>query len=569
MQMQWNILQPDHDQVAQIRAHLNCHPLIATIMANRNLATPQQAAAFLEPSMDGLPSPLELGGMQEATHRIYHALKHRQRILILGDYDVDGVTATALLVQFLRSAGADVIAHIPHRIDEGYGLQPKHINQLAAPHKIDLIITVDNGSSSHTAVEAAQRFGIDTIITDHHNIDTPPAALSILNPKMDGQPPSLYGLAGVGVAFYLAIGLRMFLRQQGWWQSRQEPNLISLCDFVALGTIADMVPLTGVNRVLTKAGLRQLNTNMRPGMKALLQTCNIRHAAIGSDDIAYRLAPKINAAGRIAHARVALDLLDAPEMASALKLADTLSQLNQRRQAIGHQIYDQIIKRIEDRSDLMERNSILLADENWHPGVLGIVAAQLSARLRRPVVLLSAGNGIAKGSGRSTPAIDLYAALSRCVHLLEKFGGHPMAAGLTVKTDNIRKLQAAFEEAVNQLAPADDQGPTLQIDSEIELDQIGPGLMNELEGLEPHGTDNPAPLFAAHDVRVTSATIVGNRHRRMSLCQPSQKGPAIDAMQFNLMPETPRAENFARLAFRLQWNHYRGEKRIQMVVEGY
>ncbi len=569
MQMQWNILQPDHSQVREISAHLGCHPIIATILANRSITTVDQAAAFLEPTMDILPSPLELSGMEAATRRIFRALEHKERILVLGDYDVDGVTATALLVQFLKSAGADVMAHIPHRIEEGYGLQPKHINQLAAPHKVGVIITVDNGSSSHAAVEAAQRFGIDTIITDHHNIDTPPPAMAVINPKITGEPSALAGLAGVGVAFYLAIGLRMLLRRKGWWASRKEPNLISLCDFVALGTIADMVPLTGVNRVLAKAGLKQLNTKTRPGVEALRQTCNLRHGVIGSDDIAFRLAPRINAAGRIAHAHVALDLLNAPAMDSAQKLADTLNQLNQRRQAIGRQIYDQIIKRIGDRADIMDRKSILLADENWHPGVLGIVAAQLTNRLHRPVVLLATQNGIGKGSGRSTPEIDLYAALSRCVHLLEKFGGHRMAAGLTVKTENIRKLQEAFEEAVIQFSPTDGEKPALQIDSDIQFDQIGPRLMNELEALEPFGIGNPAPLFAAHDVKVASAAIVGNRHRRMSLCQMSQNGPAIDAMQFNLTPETPRVENFARIAFRLQWNRYRGEKRIQMVVEDF
>ncbi len=569
MQMPWNILRPDLSQVREISARVGCHPIIATILANRNITTADQAAAFLEPTMDNLPSPLELSGMQAATGRIWQAIEQNERILVFGDYDVDGITATALLAQFFDSVGADVLTHIPHRIDEGYGLQPKHINQLAAPRNVGLIITVDNGSSCHAAVDAAQRFGIDTIITDHHLVDTPPPATAVINPKLSAEPASLADLAGVGVAFYLAIGLRMLLRDNGWWESRTEPNLISLCDFVALGTIADMVPLTGVNRVLAKFGLRQLNSNTRCGIEALLQNCNLRHGVIASDDIAFRLAPRINAAGRIGHPQVALDILKAPSMDAARKLADTLGQLNQRRQEIGRKIHDQALKRIENRADLMERKSILLADERWHPGVLGIVAAQLTARLRRPVILLAAENGIARGSGRSTPEIDLYAALSLCAHLLERFGGHRMAAGLTVGTDNIRKLQAAFEKAVIQLSPAKYETPELQIDTEMRFDHISPRLLNELEGLEPFGTGNPAPLFAARDVNVASAAIVGNRHRRMSLRQPSHDGPAIDAMQFNLPPGTPRVENFAHIAFRLQWNRYRGKKRIQIVVEDF
>ncbi len=567
MQMQWNILKPDPAQVREISHRLGCHPVVAAILINRDIVSADQAAAFLEPTMDLLPSPLLLQGMEAATRRIAHALKQGERILVLGDYDVDGVTATSLLTRFLQASGADVVAHIPHRIDEGYGLQPKHINQLAAPRKIGLIITVDNGSGSHAAVEAANRFGIDTIITDHHNIDKAPSAIAVINPKLNGAPQALTSLAGVGVAFYLAIGLRMLLRERGWWSSRPEPNLIELCDLVALGSIADMVPLLGVNRVLTKAGLRQLNAKTRPGLEALRQVCKLRQGAIASEDIAFRLAPRINAAGRIAHAQVALNLLDAPDLDEAHKLAGTLSQLNQKRQAIGREIFDQVIRRVEDRADLMARKTLLLADDHWHPGVLGIVASRLVERLQRPVVLIATRDDSGKGSGRSIPGIDLHAALCRCEHLLERFGGHPMAAGLAVRTENIRKLQAAFEEAVDAMTPTEPHVPSVQIDSEIRFDQIGPRLLNELETLEPFGTGNPAPLFAAHDVRVAAASIVGGHHRRMRLCQDASDGPPIDAMQFNLTPETPRGDHFDRIAFRLQWNRYQGDKRIQMVVE--
>ncbi len=569
MQMQWKILQPDPAKVEAIRQHLNCHPITATVLANRNIESPPQADRFLQPTLDALPSPMELHGMEAATRRILAAMQHKEKILIFGDYDADGVTATALLSQFLRSAGADVMVHIPHRIEEGYGLQPKHINQLAAPQKVGLIITVDNGSSSHAAVAAARRFGIDVIITDHHNFETLPDAEAVINPKLGGQPPELAELAGVGVAFYLTIGLRMVLRDADWWKNHEEPRLIDLCDLVAIGTIADMVPLTGANRILSKAGLKQMNSDPRPGIEALCRACHLRSGSVTSEDIAFRLAPRINAAGRISHAARALELLVSRTPDTAGALAETLDQLNQKRQAIERETYDAITRRMDSRDDLLRKKSILLADDSWHSGVLGIVAAKLAARYHRPVVLLAVENGMGKGSGRSIPGLDLFGALSRCEPLLEQFGGHRLAAGLTVRSENIRKLQSDFETSVRDMTAIDDQAPHLEIDSVIQFDQIGPQLLNELKTLEPFGSKNPQPIFAAREVYVASAAIVGKYHRRMSLWQTANQDNRIDAIQFNLDPDTPKADRFEQMAFRLQWNQYRGRKRVQIVVEDF
>jgi single-stranded-DNA-specific exonuclease len=567
MPLKWKILQPDPTLVQKIREHLKCHAITAKLLANRNICTLSQASEYFQSRLDLLPSPMQLTGMAAATQRIHTALERQEKILVFGDYDADGVTATALLVDFLAGAGAMVCAHIPHRIEEGYGLQPKHINQIAAPRSIGLIITVDCGSSSHEAIDAARRFGIDVIVTDHHNIDSPPAALAVINPKLPGEPCDLAGLAGVGVAFYLTIGLRMVLRERGWWQTHNEPNLMVLSDLVALGTIADMVPLTGVNRILVKTGIRQINALTRPGIEALRTVCNIRQEMISSEDVAFRIAPRINAAGRVAHAGVALDLLNASTLNAAHGLAETLNHFNHRRQTIEQQIFDQIVRRLEGHSDLLDRKTMLLADESWHQGVLGIVASKLTARYHRPVVLIAVKDGVGKGSGRSIPGLDLFATLAQCSHLLEKFGGHRLAAGLTIRIENIRKLQAAFEEAAMQLAPGDDSTARLKIDSEIEFSQITPQLMEELEGLEPFGTDNPPPVFVANNIQVISAVIVGACHRRMSLCQASDNSAPIDAIHFNMPPNAPRADSFERLAFRMQWNRYRGEKRIQLIVE--
>ncbi|RJQ78572.1 MAG: single-stranded-DNA-specific exonuclease RecJ, partial [Desulfobacteraceae bacterium] len=424
MQLQWKILQPDRNLVREIQQGLQCHPLTAAILANRNIASSHQAVHFMQPGLENLPAPTALKGIQKAAERIVRALRLQEKIMVFGDYDADGITATAVMFNFLKAAGADVFYHLPHRVEEGYGLLPMHIMQLGVPQRVGLIITVDCGSSSFDAVAAAKRFGIDVIVTDHHNINGGglPEAHAVINPKMADQPTEFSDLAGVGVAFYLVIALRAALRAQGWWQDRPEPNLKSYCDLVAIGTIADMVSLKGVNRILARAGLDQINTDPRPGVKALLNACGVRHTPINAEDISFRLGPRINAAGRVAHPRIAFDLLNAPCLEAARPLAEDLNVLNSRRQETENEIFQQIIGSLEKRRDWSTRNSLLLAGCDWHEGVLGIVAAKLAARYHRPVMVVSAREGMAKGSARSVPQVDLYAALAQCAHLLEKYG---------------------------------------------------------------------------------------------------------------------------------------------------
>lgn len=568
MQMQWKILQPDRALVQEIQSHLQCHPVTATVLANRQVQSAQQASLFIQQGLESLPSPYLLCGIASAVERIILALQSKEKIMVFGDYDADGVTATAVLLNFLKAAGADAFYHLPHRIDEGYGLLPMHIAQLAAPHHVKLIITVDCGSSSMEAVKAAQRFGIDVVITDHHNVDAPlSGACAFINPKLPKQSAELAELAGVGVAFYLVIALRAALRSIGWWHDRPEPNLKAYCDLVAIGTIADMVSLKGINRVLIRAGLEQINRCPRLGIQALLTVCGIRHTPINSEDIAYRLGPRINAAGRMAHAKIAFDLLNAPNSEVACRLAEELNALNHRRQEAETEIYQHIITHIDSRPDLADQKSLLLAGTGWHEGVLGIVATKLTARYHRPAAVVSVKDDMAKGSGRSVSQVDLYAVLGKCEHLLEKYGGHKLAAGFSLRTKNIGLLQNAFEAAVTEMLQNEDLCPQLEIDSEIGFSSISPQLLDELESLAPFGNGNPPPLFMSRDVRVTTAFIVGRNHRKMALCQPNQEIPPIAAMQFNLAPDSPRANSFDRLAFRLQWNRYRGDREIQIIVE--
>jgi len=548
---------------------MNCHPVTAMVMANRNIKTPSDAHHFLKVSLNNLRQPSSLKDIETAVKRIYAAITGNQKILIFGDYDVDGITATTVLLIFLRYVGADVTYYIPHRINEGYSIQPMHISRYARPHRFDLIITADCGSASHRAVAAANQSGIDVIITDHHNIghDIPPA-LAVINPKRIDCDSGLQSLAGVGVAFFLLIGLRTYLREKGFWQTQPEPNLKSYCDLVALGTVADMVPLINENRILCKTGLSLINSGQRPGLTALARACGIRNETLDADDIAFRLAPRLNAAGRMDHAARAVELLTTRDAAYAATTAQTLNQLNQKRQQMEKGTLAEIEEYISTNASLLRQRSLVLSQEGWHAGLLGIVASRLMQRHYRPVVLIATENGLGKGSARSVGGINLYDALADCRQHLESFGGHSMAAGLKIRQEKIADFQQAFENAVLNRSTSEDLVQTLEIDGELDFASISGGLIDELESLMPYGTGNPEPIFKSSGIRVVSSRILGKRHRRMVLRQASRSGtPSIQAIHFNVDEQSAREKNFAEIAFKLRWNRWNSRKEAQLVVE--
>jgi single-stranded-DNA-specific exonuclease len=569
MKKHWQMLNPDPKKVDRLSRMLRCHPITASVLINRNIDSTQAAKEFLSDALNNLRSPFSLVDMDAAVNRIYGAITGNEKILIFGDYDVDGVTATVILLDFLRYAGADVSYYIPHRVSEGYSIQPTHISRIARPHKIDLIITADCGSDSHRAVSAAKRSGIDMIITDHHTIlENIPPALAVINPKRRDCPADLRDLAGVGVAFFLLICLRTRLREKGFWQERPEPNLKNYCDLVALGTVADMVPLVAENRILCKTGLKLIHTGRRPGLKALLEASAIHNDALDADDIAFRLAPRINAAGRMDHAARAVELLTAEHLDSAKKTAQTLNLLNQKRRQIEQGILTEIQNFIESNASLRQQRSLVLSGEGWHAGVLGIVASQISNIYYRPVVLITTRDGIGMGSGRSVAGLNLYDALTSCQPYLENFGGHSMAAGLKIREDKIADFQSAFESVIRRMAHPEDLAPSLPIDSELDFDTISDVLVNELESLMPFGSGNPEPLFMTANVTVVSAKVVGKNHRRMILRQSSAPNtPAFQAIQFNVDSAVSNKKHFSQIAFKLRWNHWKNSKTIQLMVE--
>ena len=569
MENRWQMFDQDPDKVKELSQKVNCHPVMASILVNRNIHTAKTAADFLNTSLNNMPSPFSLKDMDVAVNRIYKAITDKEKILIFGDYDVDGITATVILLNFLRYAGVDVSYYIPHRVSEGYSIQPGHISRYARPHNIDLIVTADCGSASHQAATAAKNAGIDMIITDHHTItgDIPPA-LAVINPKRQDCPAGLQNLAGVGVAFCLLICLRTYLREKGFWQDDSEPNLKSYCDLVALGTVADMVPLIEENRILCKTGLTLIHAGHRPGLTALLEASAIQNDFLDADDIAFRLAPRLNAAGRMDHAARAVELLTAQDLDSAQKTAHALNLLNRQRRQVEQGIFTDIQRFLKNNPSLRQRRSLVLSGQGWHAGVLGIVASKIANDYYRPVILITTRDGIGIGSGRSVAGLNLYDALASCKPYLETFGGHSMAAGLKIRKANIADFQNAFENVIRRISQPEDLTPILKIDAHLDLDTISDALINELEALMPFGTGNPEPLFMTADVGVISSKIVGKNHRRMILQQSSRPNtPVFPAIQFNADSRVSNKQKISQMVFKLRWNRWQGKKTAQLVIE--
>ncbi len=569
MKKQWQILRPDIHTIDKLCMILKCHPAIASILVNRNIVSEEDASNFLNPSLSRLNPPFSIKDMDAAVNRILTAIKQNEKILIFGDYDVDGITATTILFEFILSAGADVSYYIPHRANEGYGLQKNHISDYALSKKINLIITTDCGSGSHDAVETAKSSGIDVIITDHHIIsDTIPQAVAVVNPKRHDCPSSFDDFAGVGVAFCLLICLRKKMREIHFWQNRPEPNLKSVCDLVALGTLADMVPLVAENRILTRTGLDIITSSNRPGLNALIEASGINKNNVDTDDIVFGLAPRLNSAGRIDHASIAVELLTTKNTETAVQIAQSLNHMNQRRRSIENGILTQIEGQLKKNPHLLQKKTLVLTHQDWHLGVLGIVAARIMQKYFRPVVLITTTAGIGKGSARSIPGVDLYKGLMACADDLENFGGHSMAAGIKIMSKKIARFQTRFETAIDNMTKPDDFIPKISIDYELDFGDISDALIDEIESLKPFGSGNTEPLFMSRNVKVASSKIVGKNHRRMLLKQASGSiGKTYNAIHFNIDPSIPLKEHFDQIAYRLRWNLWNEKKSAQLIIE--
>jgi single-stranded-DNA-specific exonuclease len=570
MEKNLNILKPDPKAIQEIYRCLGCHPVTAAILVNRNLVCIDDVKRFLSPSLKHLRDPDSIVDMQHAICRIAQAIYRKEPILVFGDYDVDGITSTVLLYEFLKMTGARVSYYIPHRIEEGYSLKPEQVKNIADTSSgIRLIITVDCGSNSHEAIREARKAGIDVIITDHHQVSgNLPDALAIVNPKREDCQSGLDHLAGVGVVFYLIISLRKYLRKKGFWSNHTEPNLKKMCDLVALGTIADIVPLKDENRVFVKTGLEIIQSGERLGIKALAKASGFFKQVLDSQDIAFRLAPRLNAAGRIEHAEWAVKLLMTDQEDRASELACFLNELNSQRQEFEQNTFEDILNQIHRDPDLLSPKALVMASPHWHEGILGIVASRLAERFFKPTILIALRNGFGKGSCRSIRGFDLFPGLCQCSGLLEDFGGHSMAAGIKIKSSDIESFKESFDHIVSAQIQKDHLIPELTIDCELSFDDINEHFIDEIEALKPFGSENPEPVFLARNIAVSDPNIVGQNHRRMLLSQPGgQTQKKFNAIHFNVESHQHAECLLNFVVFRLKWNRWNGSKTAQIVIE--
>ncbi len=560
----WFIREQNPQLCATFSRALGISPLAAQLLINRGIATPEQADFFLNATLKDLHAPHLMKGMDRAVEKIAAALEKKEKICIYGDYDVDGITATAIMVLFLRELNADVSYFLPHRLEEGYGLDIEALKKIKRTGAT-LLITVDCGISDVEHVAYAQSQKLDVIITDHHEPpETLPPACAIVNPKQPDCPFPFKELAGVGVAFNLIMGLRKKLRERGFWEDAHMPNLRQYLDLVALGTVADIVPLIDENRIFVKIGLEVLSSGERPGIRALKEISAIADGPVTCDMVAYRLAPRINASGRVSTATTGVELLITRDETEALRLARILNEENSKRQQLEKHITAEAKAMIKGKEQV--NKPFILASPRWHQGVIGICASRLVEEYYKPTILITVDEktGEGRGSARSVHSLDLHSALKRCAALLKSFGGHKYAAGLTVAIDNIPAFIEKFEGIIREVMCDDDFIPSLGIDARIPLDTLSDDIIEEIEKLGPFGAGNPEPLFCSHDLRLYSYMVVGNGHLKLKI---KEDGRFYDAIGFNMGSRYDLQDKEIRLAFVPQFNLWQGIKSIQLKLK--
>ena len=505
MQKRWVLRDADEGIVSHLSKTLAIPPLIARILALRGVSEIESAKRFLSSSLrSDLPSPFLMAGMKEAVERLCRALEGKEPICVWGDYDVDGTTGSSALISFLKEVGEEPAYYIPHRLDEGYGLNEGGIRRLSA-QGVKVVVTVDCGMSNVQEADLARTRGVDLIIVDHHEPPSPlPAAVAILNPhRSDCSFPDT-GLSGAGLAFYLIIGLRARLRESGWFHHRAVPDVRRYLDVVTLGTIADMVPLKGVNRVLARRGLMELGSSSRPGVVALKQVAGISSLEVSTGHVAFKLGPRINAAGRMDHGRKVVEMLTTDSLEQARRIAEELEQHNRERQEVEARVLGEAVKQAEQLPGQEDRLSFVVGAEGWHPGVVGIVASRLVERFYRPAVVVGFAGEEGKGSARSIRGFHVVEGFRRCAELLEKFGGHEMAGGLSIKREKFSLFAERFEEVVRSSLNPEDLVPMLEVDAQLDFRDIQLGVVRQVRGLGPFGVGNPEPLFLSRGIELVS-----------------------------------------------------------------
>jgi single-stranded-DNA-specific exonuclease len=546
-----------------LAAALNLHPLAAQVLVNRGHRTEEQANAFLSDKLSDLPDPSSMKGMSKAVERLARALRDKQKVTLYGDYDVDGVCSTSLLYLFLRSLGGQVASYIPRRLGEGYGLNAKAIEKIAADGS-SLVVSLDCGITSVSEVARANQLGLDVIIVDHHQVagEIPPA-FAILNPHQAGCGYPTRHLCAAGVAFNLCLGLRRQLRSENAFNGRKEPNLRSMLDLVALATVADMMPLTGANRILVKHGLGVLSRAERPGIRALKEVSGLAPSAeVSAGAVGFRLAPRINAAGRLDDASVGFRLLCSETASEARSLAEALDVANGERREIEEQILHGALLQAEKRAP--EAKGLVLASDGWHPGVIGIVASRLVERFHRPTVMVALSDELGRGSARSIEGFHLFNALRECSEHLAKFGGHRHAAGLSVERKRLPAFCNAFEQAAARQLSDEDLVPRCRVDACISISELDENAVRGVEVLGPFGNGNPEPVFATRQLRCRPRVLAGRQREGAHLKLTFETAPQLSAIGFGMGNRVELAQSAVDLAYQLRLEEWMGAPRISL-----
>jgi single-stranded-DNA-specific exonuclease len=551
------------DKIAELQSELDINSTLAQLILDRNLNTAEEVENFIKPDISNLHDPFLFKDMEVAVQRLLAALREGENILIYGDYDVDGITSVSLLYEAIFELGGKVSFYIPNRISEGYGLSRTGIDA-AKSRNINLLITVDCGVTAVEEVAYANEIGIDVIVSDHHEATKEiPPALAVINPKLKTSNYPFKELAGVGVAFKLLQGL---YERLGYDVSKLDKFL----DLVAVGTAADIVPLRDENRILVKHGLEKLNTNSRNGLFALAESASLLGRELTVSTIVFVMAPRINAVGRMSTAKKAVHLLTSKSLQQARNIAKILESENKMRRNIDEATCLEAMDLVDEQVDPNVAKIIVLAKKDWHPGVIGIVASRVMEKFNRPTVLISIKDGLGKGSARSTLNFDIYKALNSVNHLLEEFGGHKFAAGITIKEENINELRTRLEKISEEQISKDDMTPTLKVESEINLNQFDANFLKWLKRFAPYGPGNMTPVFVARDIEVVGDVhVVGYNHLKMKV---RQDGIVIDAIAYNFGDKASQFKrNNQRLdsAFVMEENTWNGQTTIQMRIKDF
>lgn len=557
--MRWLLPAVNSEALSRLTRKLKVAPLLARLLVLRGVEEPEAAERFLNPLLSQLHDPFLMAGMEDAVKRLRQAIQRKEKILIYGDYDVDGTMAVVVVLSALESLGANIREHIPQRLTEGYGMRVPVVERAAA-EGYKVVLSVDTGIREHEVMARARELGVDCIITDHHLPDAHlPAACAILNPRRSDCRYPDKNLSGVGVAFKLAQALL-----GGEFSERQ---LRSYLKIVAIGTIADVVPLVGENRVIAHFGLEGLSRPVHPGLEALLAAAGLDGLAVSASDVAYRIAPRLNAAGRMENAQDVINLFRTADAGEAGRIAARLESLNRDRQRVEDQILREITSLMEKNPEKAERYSMVFSGEGWHRGVIGIVAQRVVDRYHRPALVIGVEHGVGQGSGRSIGRFHLLNALSRSSDLFERYGGHAQAAGFTLSADHIGELERRLESYARSVLKPQDLEPVLRVDAEVNLGDLDEALYKELSRLEPFGFGNPAPVFFARGVALVEAPrVLKEKHLKLRVAQGGKSFDALWWEKASQARDLPRGRQ-VDVAFHLEENVFKDRVSLQLVIK--